>query len=293
MTAKELSNFSGNPFASERIDAVVVRDMDSIRYLLASDMDGTVIPLDDQPERADEITAFSRALSEKTDVALAYATGRDLQRALNGIAEWKLPTPNWLICDVGTSLYHPGENGKWNLSEEYRAEMRSRFGGHTANDVAEVLQGYPEQDASRQTEFKQSYFFNTADHPERHLPEIDRKLQEAGIQAELVYSVDVYSGEAFLDVLPSGVAKDYAVHFLQQQLGLDADHVVYAGDSGNDEHAFKSGINGIVVANADPKLITELNVWADESDHRDKLFFASRPFIAGVHEGCRHFGLLN
>ncbi len=267
--------------------------MKAIHHLLASDMDGTVIPLDDKPERNAEIACFAKALETQTGLALAYATGRDLHRVLKGIAEWKLPTPDWLICDVGTALYLPDEQtGEWILSEAYRKEMANQFGGHTANDVAKVLKGYPEQDPSRQTEFKHSYVFKVEDKPEQLLPEIDDKLTSAGIDAALVYSVDVYSGEAFLDVLPAGVAKDYAVHFLRRQLQLDPDHVVYAGDSGNDEHAFKSGINGIVVNNADPKLITDLKEWADDDAKRSRLFFATQPFIAGVHEGCRHFGLL-
>jgi sucrose-6F-phosphate phosphohydrolase len=268
--------------------------MNAIHYLLASDMDGTVIPLDDQPQRENEIASFAKAFRMQKELALAYATGRDLQRVLKGIAQWKLPTPDWLICDVGTSLYHSNDkNGDWILSAAYRAEMIARFGGHTAADVARTLKGYPEQDASRQTEFKHSYVFQVEDNPEQLLPEIDGKLQAAGIHAELVYSVDVYTGEAFLDVLPAGVAKDYAVHFLRNQLELDTDHVVYAGDSGNDEHAFKSGLQGIVVSNADPKLIAELKAWANTDAKRDRLFFASKPFIAGVHEGCLHFGLLS
>ena len=267
--------------------------MNTIHHLLASDMDGTVIPLDGKPEREKEIARFSEAFKAQDGLALAYATGRDLQRVLEGIADWKLPRPDWLICDVGTSLYHANGAGEWEPSEEYRKEMAARFGGHTAADVADVLRGYPEQDASRQTEFKHSYVFPVADEPEKLLPEIDQKLQAAGIRAELVYSVDVYSGEAFLDVLPEGVAKDYAVHFLLRQLQLDTGQAVYAGDSGNDEHAFKSGLNGIVVNNADPKLIDELKTWADTDEKRENLFFASAPFIAGVHEGCRHFGLLN
>jgi len=268
--------------------------MQPIRYLLASDMDGTVIPLDGRSARESEIVRFSDGLNEQPGLALAYVTGRDLQRALKGIEQWKLPEPDWLICDVGTSLYHPGDDdGEWVLDADYRSEMVTRFGGHTANDVATVLCDYPEQDASRQTEFKRSYVFPVADEPEKQLPEIEDKLQVAGINAELVYSVDVYSGEAFLDVLPAGVAKDYAVHFLLKQLKLDMTHVVYAGDSGNDEHAFKSGINGIVVNNADPKLIAGLKEWADDDTKRSRLFFASQSFIAGVHEGCRYFGLLN
>ncbi len=268
--------------------------MKPIRYLLASDMDGTVIPLDDQSERGREIALFSDALNEQPELALAYVTGRDLQRVLKGIEQWKLPEPDWLICDVGTSLYHPGDDdGEWVLDADYRSEMATCFGGHTARDVATVLEDFPEQDASRQTEFKRSYVFPLEDEPEKQLPEIRSKLQVAGISAELVYSVDVYSGEAFLDVLPAGVAKDYAVHFLRNQLQLEVDQIVYAGDSGNDEHAFKSGIKGIVVANADAQLIAELKQWSDDDIKRDRLFYATRPFIAGVHEGCRHFGVLN
>jgi len=284
---------TGNSVCHGPPGGLVVHDMNPIRYLLASDMDGTVIPLDGKPEREVEIARFAKAFREQKDLALAYATGRDLQRVLHGIDQWNLPEPDWLICDVGTSLYHPNGKDSWDLSDAYQTEMAKRFGGHTASDVAEVLQGYPEQDASRQTEFKRSYVFSIEDNPENHLPDIEQQLKDADIRAELVYSTDVYTGEAFLDVLPAGVAKDYAVHFLLRQLQLDTNHVVYAGDSGNDEHAFKSGLKGIVVANADPKLIADLKSWADGDAKRNDLFFATLPFIAGVHEGCRHFGMLS
>ena len=59
--------------------------MNAIHHLLASDMDGTVIPLDDKPERGEEIAHFANAFRERKDLALAYATGRDLQRVLRGI----------------------------------------------------------------------------------------------------------------------------------------------------------------------------------------------------------------
>ena len=93
-------------------------------------------------------------------------------------------------------------------------------------------------------------------------------------------------------MLPADIAKDHAVRYLHDHLGIDEDHLVYAGDSGNDRAAMLTGYRVIVVGNADAALKQDL---ADESAVRgitERFYFAERPYAAGVLEGLRHFSFV-
>jgi hydroxymethylpyrimidine pyrophosphatase-like HAD family hydrolase len=74
------------------------------------------------------------------------------------------------------------------------------------------------------------------------------------------------------------------VRFLQAELGLPADRVVVAGDSGNDREMFAAGFRGILPSNA----LDELKAAAVEPWH----YRSPLPFALGVVDGLRHFGYL-
>jgi hydroxymethylpyrimidine pyrophosphatase-like HAD family hydrolase len=88
------------------------------------------------------------------------------------------------------------------------------------------------------------------------------------------------------------VAKDFAIHYLYDHLGVHVDRLVYAGDSGNDVAAMLTGFKVIVVGNATPGLREELLARGAEKGILDRLYFAEEFYAAGVLEGCRHFGIL-
>lgn len=262
--------------------------------LLASDMDGTVIPLDDGPGWKADVGEFRREAESREGLCLAYVTGRDRDMALAGIEEHRLPHPHFLVCDVGTSVYVP-RNGDYVADREYARRMKGALDGATAADVRRALDGTPDlhlQPEPRQTPFKVSYLVPPAAHHRAVLAEVRGRIAAAAAPVEAVFSVRAPDGAGLVDVLPAGVAKDAAVHYLMEASGVDHGGLAYAGDSGNDVAALLAGFQAIVVANADEALKEELRARAGERGILHHLYFAESRYAAGVLEGCRHFGLL-
>ena len=267
--------------------------MKKSRQMLATDMDGTVIPMEVTPRRSEEIAAFKGAVSESEDLVLAYVTGRDLNLALKGIREHSLPTPDILVCDVGTSVYHGASSG-FLKDEEYVKLMKEARGSLDVREVRHKLARVPElllQPDDRQTEAKLSYHLPPDTDHEGILSSVEEVLDDLGGNLQAVYSVGAPHGTGLLDLLPAGVAKDFAVKYLQEYTDLDQEHLVYAGDSGNDLAAMLAGFNVVVVGNATPGLKDKLNLEGRELGILDRLYFAQEFYVAGVMEGCRHFGM--
>jgi hydroxymethylpyrimidine pyrophosphatase-like HAD family hydrolase len=84
----------------------------------------------------------------------------------------------------------------------------------------------------------------------------------------------------------------YALRYLHQQSGVDEQHLVYAGDSGNDRAALLAGYPAIVVGNADEALKKELTAESAARGIAERIYFAEQPYARGVLEGLRHFGIL-
>jgi sucrose-6F-phosphate phosphohydrolase len=262
------------------------------RSLLASDLDGTLIPPERTPQRLREVQELVAAVSAADDLRLAYVTGRHLSLALQGIEEVGLPRPEWFVCDVGTSLYHR-RNETFEPDERYREAMRSALGGLSGAEVREAIgtiEGISLQEDEKQSEFKVSYY--TEGRHELYVDPVRARLEGAGAKVSLVASFDPISGRGLLDVLPAGVAKDYAVRYLHDHTRVAEDRLVYAGDSGNDRAAMLIGYRVIVVGNADDTLKQELTVESAARGISERIYFASHPYARGVLEGLQHFDIL-
>jgi hydroxymethylpyrimidine pyrophosphatase-like HAD family hydrolase len=72
--------------------------------LLCSDLDGTLIPDGRAPESPDARPLFRR-LAAHRGVCLAYVTGRHPELAEQGLQQANLPQPQFLLGDVGSSIY--------------------------------------------------------------------------------------------------------------------------------------------------------------------------------------------
>jgi len=265
-------------------------------YLLASDMDGTVIPPEKRRQRGREIDTFRRLVRARRDVTLAYVTGRHFALALDGVRSNRLPRPAFFLCDVGTSLYAARGKG-WEIDETYRKRMRRKLGGCSGDDIAEALDEMDDispQEPEKQAEFKRSYYIPLQAERKKIVERVKSRLSRRGILANLVYSVDTERRRGLLDILPADVAKHYAVRFLAGKLGVSRARVVYAGDSGNDMLAFTVGWKTIVVANApdNVKDVLKSLIRKRPGKFKRRIYFAEESYVKGVIEGARRFGVL-
>ncbi len=260
--------------------------------LLATDLDGTVIPPDESAERLAEVDAFASAVQGRNGLALAYVTGRHLEHALDGIRSVGLPEPDFLGCEVGAALY-ARRDGTYVPDERYRRAMSEALGAD-GRAAARALAAHPDvelQPPRHQGEHKTSFF---APWPVdgRLLDELRALAGAAGARVGFVVSRDVNTGRALVDALPEGVAKDRAVRYLAEVLGLGLERVVFAGDSGNDEAALLAGFRSVIVGNAPAALVERVRAEAERLGRAERVYLARGRYAAGVLEGCRHFGIL-
>lgn len=263
-------------------------------HLLASDLDGTLIPAADSPSQRRALSRFAKVVKQaRPELAVAYVTGRDLGMTLVGMDRWTLPIPDFLGCDVGTSVYHREADG-FVADPGYEEGMRAAFGGQDAAGVLGVLEGVPgirPQPAARQGAHKASFHFAWT---ERTLAEtaVAGRLAESGVHADLVISRDAVTGDGLLDVVPAGGGKGRAVGYLADLLELPLDRVVFAGDSGNDREALLSGVRSVLVGNAPDRVRSDVRREARARGVADRVYLAEGVGAEGVVEALVHWGLV-
>ncbi|MCG6954779.1 MAG: HAD family hydrolase [Gemmatimonadetes bacterium] len=261
--------------------------------LLAADLDGTLIPTIDTPAQRRAVSDFRDAVEgARASLGVAYVTGRHLELAHEGITAWALPLPDFLMCDVGTSVYRrTGDH--FEADPIFAGEMRAALGGRNAGAVRAALsglEGLTLQGETQQSDFKASFTFPWSQRS-RISESVSAALSASRLPVDLVTSRDPETGLGLLDALPAGGAKDRAVLYVARLLNLTPDQVIFAGDSGNDEAALLSGVRGVLVGNASEEVRASVRAKASRLGLSDRVYLASGTVAAGVLEGLSHFGV--
>lgn len=228
------------------------------------------------------LTGDDEALAQLVDlinrddhVGFGVATGRRLDSAMSLIDELGLPRPDLIDTDCGTQL-HYGEglipDRTWQKSIGYAwkpDEIRK---------VLDELPGFFPQDDANQAEFKISYEVDTQKAPT--ISKIKKILREAGLRAKVVMSLDMY-----VDVIPVRGGSDLSIRHVLWKWGFAPEHVLVAGDSGNDAGMLLGRTLGVVVANHSQ----ELNRLKD----RPRIYFAQASHAAGILEGIAYYNFMD
>jgi sucrose-6F-phosphate phosphohydrolase len=265
--------------------------------LVCTDLDRTLLPNGNCLESALARPTFS-ALVERPEIVLVYVTGRHKALVEQAIAEYSLPQPDFVIGDVGTSIYRitAGDWREWpQWTEEIAPDWQDR--DHAAiQQLFDHLPGLVLQERTKQNRFKLSYYVSPATDLPQLLAAMRRQLAQYVIRAEIIYSVDEAENSGLLDVLPASATKFHAVNFLMQQLGFSVENTVFAGDSGNDLPVLASAINSVLVANASSDVREEAVQLAQQQSTGHALYLAKGGFMgmngnysAGILEGVAHF----
>lgn len=258
--------------------------------VLATDLDGTLIPLDDQPENQRDLETLKDLLT-RHDVELVFVTGRHLDSVKNAIEEYTLPATDWIICDVGTSIYQRVDDGKFELLAPYAEHQREILAPMPFADLKGRLDSYPGlriQEAEKLSEFKLSFYAEQTQ-LESLVPELQNALKQWQAPWSIVHSVDPFNGDGLIDFLPADVSKAHALAWWSVFTQNPAESIVFAGDSGNDLAALTTGYQSIVVGNAAEQVRSAVSTVYHESGWRDRLCLATRTATSGVLEGCRNF----
>eukprot|EP00756_Hemistasia_phaeocysticola_P058853 Hpha_TRINITY_DN35519_c0_g1::TRINITY_DN35519_c0_g1_i1::g.84538::m.84538 len=259
------------------------------RLVLCTDLDGTFLG---DPGREALYEAVER---HRPQVLLVYATGRSLPDVRRRLG-WdpgtestgpRVPTPDFLICDVGTTVYHGSPPygvvasvQDWILKSwgDAGARVKDMLAGEEGLELQGGGAGWEVVDGISRTGpdmCRVSYYYSSA----CALDKVRQRVQAAGLQF-------IASHGKFLDILPGGVGKGTTLLQLLAECGVDRRLSVVAGDTCNDLSLFEvcsdEGPRGVVVGNAESALREAL---ASKEAAGCGIHFASAHGAAGVWEG--------
>ena len=263
------------------------------KLFICTDLDRTLLPNGRHPESPEARSIFGRLVSHPR-VCLAYVSGRNLALVEAAIQEYHLPLPNWIVGDVGSTIYQyqaQFQDQKWQYHRDWEHQISGDWQGRTADELGKLfadLTVLTLQEPSKQNPFKLSYYMPLSVNYEALKEVLQSRLSQERIAASLIYSVD--EAIALLDILPPRATKLHAIEFLMNIQGFDYGNTVFAGDSGNDLPVLVSAVPAIVVANANPEVIAQ----AQKSNN--SLYVAKGGFggmngnySAGILEGTAYY----
>lgn len=267
-------------------------------FLLATDLDRTLIPNGVQPESPQALPRL-RELAARPEVTLVFVTGRHRAIVEEAIEQWGLPVPDYAIADVGTSLYKL-ERGNWSAIEAWTEEIRADWSGVHWPELAHLFEDLDVltlQEKEKEGRFKLSYYAPPDTDVKPLRDEMLKRLNQHGVRAQVIWSVDETIPIGLLDVLPASADKLQALCFLVRHLKVEEQQVMFAGDSGNDLPILTSGLQAVLVANAHASVRASLGDFGD-ADKRN-LYLArggydgmNGNYAAGILEGLAHFGFV-
>ena len=234
-------------------------------WLLVSDIDGTLTG-----DRMALERLWAAVLRHPDRLRLALNSSRPAA-SVDATLATEFPAgflPDAIITGMGTEI---------RLGGTWAADWTARFERWPRDAVFALVggMGFAPHAAEFQTAAKLSFAVPDPEARSRVLAALDA----AGLPVRAVFS-----GESDLDLLAPGAGKDTAARFLATRLGIPADRMVVAGDSGNDLAMFEAGGRAIAVGNARRELI--------EAMPPAKSYRARAPYAAGVLEGLVALGIL-
>lgn len=254
---------------------------------LATDLDGTFIPLHDNKAHVNALQKI-QSLRNKP-LTLLYVTGRHLSSVQKGIKQYALPIPDGLICNVGTEFYDV-RKGDFVSNQSYADTLQEIIGNMDKQTLLSILKKVSEirlQEEEKQGAFKTSFYLDKNILTEKD-EEISQLLQEHHAPYEVVSSIDPFTNDGLIDILPRQVNKAFALHWWAKQNEQHPSNMVFSGDSGNDFAALTGGFRGVLVNNSPENL--QVKIRQQLGVHADTHFYYSQETAtSGVLEGLEYF----
>jgi len=243
------------------------------KQMIICDVDGTLVSEDGNFSGLSEFSEWLRNL--RGDLVFGVASGRSLKSLQELFEQHQLPTPDVVICNVGTRInygFNPDEADKaWGEHIDFRWNKDAVIA------ALKDLPGLRLQEAELQTAHKVSWYYAAE--------ETDSPIDEQRIQKHLGRlarnaSIIITHG-SYLDVLPKRASKGRAIRFISQKWNITPRNTIVFGDAGNDLDMFTGATLGVVVANHSPEMEVLRGL--------RQVYFSPHPCALGVLDGLKKF----
>lgn len=268
---------------------------------ICTDLDQTLIPNGKADESPLAGLRFSKLVA-RPEITLAYVSGRHYAHVLEAIQHFRLPQPQYVIADVGSTIYTFSEDATDEAPQPWEAwtqNIAPDWAGYKPCEIHALfsdLSALHLQEPAKQNDFKLSYnVVSEMDHMSL-LKVMETRLSEHGIHARLIWSVEESTKTGLLDILPAQASKYHAIVFMMQHLNFSITHTVFSGDSGNDMEVLRSPIQAVLVANSSSSIQQQALQHAKQEGTLEKLYIAKGGFMGmngnyggGILEGIAHY----
>jgi len=231
--------------------------------ILATDLDGTFLG-----GKSLHKQQLYRTIRKNTAIRLIFVTGRGLESVIPLLNDPIIPNPDFIICDVGATIV----NGRTlEAIEPLQNDIEQNWPGvHKIRECLKDIPGLQYQEVPQQR--RCSFYL----HDESiAIEEIQKKVE--AINCSLLFSAGKY-----LDILPKDVNKGRTLVSLLDYIKADGENVLVAGDTLNDLAMYECGYKGVIVGNAEQKLIQSAKDIAE-------VYVAEEEGAGGILEGMQHF----
>jgi len=218
-------------------------DLSDRAFVLATDLDGTF--LGGSEAQRDALYRWIEA--RRDSVGLIFVTGRDPDFIVDLTRGTPIPTPDYVVGDVGTTIAHVPDHGHPVPIEALEAEI-AEIWGNAGERIRHVLKGHPGL-ALQPTEFRYRVSYDLD--PVAFDPAAVERVEAMGFDA-------LISADRYFDVLPRGVSKGPSLRRLVSHLGVEGRRVLCAGDTLNDLSMLICGLPAVAVGNSEPRLLEAL-----------------------------------
>ena len=237
--------------------------------ILVCDIDNTLI--------GDEVAL--QDLLEKLDnvgghIGFGVATGRRIESAKQVLVKWGIPMPDFFITSVGCEIHYGS-----NLVEDriWKRHIDYRWNPDVVCEATTAIPGLRLQPTTEQRQYKVSYFYDPKVAPS--VRQIVKYLRQKDIHVNAIYS-----HQMFLDFVPVRASKGAALRYFADKWGVPIEHILVAGDSGNDKEMLSGETLGVVVGNHSSEL--------KKLRGRDRIYFADGEYAQGIIDGMQYYDFL-
>lgn len=246
------------------------RRLPQLDRLVIADIDNTLIGNDDA------LHDFFNLISEAEEhVGFGIATGRRFEDVVQLMKDNDFPNPEVLITSVGTEIYY-GKN--LTLDTSWEKHIDFRWEPERVREVLGGIDGLFIQEANEQSKYKISYRVDFEVAPK--LAQLKKILRESGLRAKCIASLDM-----FLDIIPSRAGSGISIRHMAYKWGFPLEHILIAGDSGNDEEMLAGSTLGVVVGNYSREL--------EKLRKYPRVYFAEQSHAAGIIEGIHYYNFFD